>query len=852
MPVITAARKSALAVEREKEKCNVAYYLGTDPPRSPDDLTFEGKTLADAAEKGGVEDVAALLIGGVDVNGYRSSRHASALHHSTRQEGKSVTQYLLERGADIEGTTGGDVTTAGQTPLMWAVSRGGRDLYAQITIPEVLVEAGANINAADHRGRTVLAHALKSPPLMSWLVSKGASIEGSPSEARGRTVAHWAAAGGHRLGLQYLFDQHKIDPSQADSEGSTLLHLACRSGDVPTVQLLLSEGADVNARNNDHRRPADLAGLSAGVSAALSAYAAARTDTARREAAKPDFSNRKNLMRREKVKLFLLAFFFPNLLLTAAGFLPAFFGIVALVGLSIGLQYITSRSIKSREPDPALAGWYIGGLTFGSFVLVSYGFPDFEYPNVKIAWYINTFLMFCFYVKAMMADPGTVRSTEEYRQAIYQSAIESTDRQGRMEFDLQTMVRKPCRSKFCTTSMKTVHRFDHYCVWTCNTIGAGNHRPFYFFCVCQLLSQLVVQWCATRHIFWVEWARYPEEAAAAARFDPCGWIDWLMLPSHKLILYFCFCYNFIVLMMIVAMVGQQTWYISRNITSNEVWYADRYPWCFKLGHRSHTVYNRGVCANWRQFLCGSLETHDASPPPVDSNPYLFRKVKAFTERQRRLGRPDVVLAKDDCCSHSHGSGDAQSHSHSHSHAAGSAPPAHSHSEQNAHPGAESNDPPEQLVQTGFAAPAPNAAAPAAGGSEGSRLEFYSDPDTGLMMPRAIQGQIRAMPIEQRRKMAERQREQFQRFGMLQPNGTVTMPPPEKEGALVAFMQTRLQQHQLGNTSVVPTQTAPVAAGDAAFSSAPPSEHRLESSGNNSSSQTRSRSGRGDQGGHRDY
>lgn len=46
-------------------------------------------------------------------------------------------------------------------------------------------------------------------------------------------------------------------------------------------------------------------------------------------------------------------------------------------------------------------------------------------------------------------------------------------------------------------------RFDHYCVWLGNSVGAKNHLYFLLFCLCQFFSQLFVFYWAIRFLWGV-------------------------------------------------------------------------------------------------------------------------------------------------------------------------------------------------------------------------------------------------------------------------------------------------------------------------------------------------------------
>jgi ankyrin repeat protein len=50
-----------------------------------------------------------------------------------------------------------------------------------------------------------------------------------------------------------------LDANDQDGDGSTVLHMACYKGHLPTVQLVLSAGANVSARDRYGGTPLQIA-----------------------------------------------------------------------------------------------------------------------------------------------------------------------------------------------------------------------------------------------------------------------------------------------------------------------------------------------------------------------------------------------------------------------------------------------------------------------------------------------------------------------------------------------------------------------------------------------------------------
>jgi hypothetical protein len=59
-------------------------------------------------------------------------------------------------------------------------------------------------------------------------------------------------------------------------------------------------------------------------------------------------------------------------------------------------------------------------------------------------------------------------------------------------------VRRALRSKHCREDDVCVAKFDHWCVWVFNSVGAGNHRAFMLMVVCVVIgSASLLVFCAS-------------------------------------------------------------------------------------------------------------------------------------------------------------------------------------------------------------------------------------------------------------------------------------------------------------------------------------------------------------------
>jgi ankyrin repeat protein len=221
--IIRAAHSGDLAGLRE--------MLDADPAllnaRMPD-----GETALHAAVIGGSKDAVDLFLSkGANINdpGYISPLVLAVTHNR-----KDMVEFLLAKGADVNAPGGGRVGggPSRPTPLEWAVQYGNKEMI------EVLLAHGADINAKSKHGDTALFTAVMNGrrDIGEFLVAKGAKVD------------VFAAAGLGRV--EQVASFLKTQPALVATTGPTgeiPLHTAAINGQNQVIELLLANGADVNA-----------------------------------------------------------------------------------------------------------------------------------------------------------------------------------------------------------------------------------------------------------------------------------------------------------------------------------------------------------------------------------------------------------------------------------------------------------------------------------------------------------------------------------------------------------------------------------------------------------------------------
>ncbi|SVA88841.1 uncharacterized protein METZ01_LOCUS141695, partial [marine metagenome] len=173
--------------------------------------------IHDAAKTGDLAGVQAELDKGVDVNEVdRSFYNLTPLHWTIS---KGVAELLISEGADVNA-----ITLEGSTPLHFAAWNGYKE------VAEILIDNGADLN--------VINNELAGTPFI--------------------TALDWAIQQGNTETAD-LLRKHGGMTVEELKAGMTPLHAAAGKGLKEIVELLIAEGADVNAKDDKGRTPLDLA-----------------------------------------------------------------------------------------------------------------------------------------------------------------------------------------------------------------------------------------------------------------------------------------------------------------------------------------------------------------------------------------------------------------------------------------------------------------------------------------------------------------------------------------------------------------------------------------------------------------
>jgi ankyrin repeat protein len=159
-------------------------------------LAAAGKSeLADAAERGDLAAVQALLAKKVDVNAAQNDG-STALHWAVYRGDAAMANLLIRAGANVKAAN-----RDGSTPLWLASINGDAKTIG------LLLEAGADANEKLPLGRSPLMIASRTGNVdaMKALIDHGADVNAKETQ-RGTTPLMWAADEGHAGAIKLLID----------------------------------------------------------------------------------------------------------------------------------------------------------------------------------------------------------------------------------------------------------------------------------------------------------------------------------------------------------------------------------------------------------------------------------------------------------------------------------------------------------------------------------------------------------------------------------------------------------------------------------------------------------------------
>ncbi len=205
-----------------------------------DELVGSFTALHLAAAHGHSKTVWTLIERGADVDKQADGDHRSlryrALHLAAMLGFHETVSVLIQKGANVNVKT-----FHGYTPLHFAVKGEHR------TVIDLLLEGGANRDIPYSPGLTALTYAVQGGA--EDIVDKLLETYPPIKESNG-AGAVWEAVRGNHVGILRKLLNHGA-PVDMKLGGYTALHIAAQHGCVSTAEVLLTMGADVDAKTPD-------------------------------------------------------------------------------------------------------------------------------------------------------------------------------------------------------------------------------------------------------------------------------------------------------------------------------------------------------------------------------------------------------------------------------------------------------------------------------------------------------------------------------------------------------------------------------------------------------------------------
>ncbi|CCE62194.1 hypothetical protein TPHA_0C00370 [Tetrapisispora phaffii CBS 4417] len=439
-----------------------------------------------ACQSNDIDTVKELIeSGAVDIHhDYNDNDHITGLHWACVNNRFAISQYLIKKGADVNKKAG----KLNATPLHWAAS------YGYVHIVDCLLKHGADPTIVDDQGFNLLHLSINSSNIMLviyvlyFVVDKGI-IEVDCQDPNGRTPLLWAAYQGDSLSIKMLLS-FGASTKIVDNTGFTPLHWGVVKGQPHVLKYLIKDGADFFAKTNDGK---DCFAIAEEMN----------TTYFLREAldhcgfTKDGFLKKKLFKKSFHAKI--LTFFLPWILLGSITFLfshihPLFALIITLILLIITNQLlqrvlipcytVTTNNTISLIQTPLFAGLFAGSVFWLSSVWITKVFLTTVTlkPFRNMSLLITISIICILFGKLITSDPGNIY--EEKDHGLVREMVEELMKLGKYDtsnFCIETLTRKPLRSRYSYMNNALVSRFDHYCPWVYNDVGLKNHKTFLFF-----------------------------------------------------------------------------------------------------------------------------------------------------------------------------------------------------------------------------------------------------------------------------------------------------------------------------------------------------------------------------------
>ncbi|KAL4139521.1 hypothetical protein PRIC2_003016 [Phytophthora ramorum] len=441
-------------------------------------------------------------------------------------------------------------------------------LCTSVACASTLIDSGASLDAMNSSGMTAMHYAASTgnAAFVSLLVYRGADV--NQTDSRGATALHWAVFEGFQYTAMLLVG-YGANQKICDSEKQTPLMIASALGDAFLAKQLVVEGAPVNAKDKHGRTAMDIARQGAHFDTA-SALKAGSSDRFVAWASRRGAS---------------VLFFFGMVFSTAT--LSMIFAVPCL---------------PTQAPSQTV--WYqTMGLAFLTFTCIMYVYVCIKDPG---------------YVPRSIRPAYELLATED-------NAVPCPT----------CVTRKPQRSKHCSACRRCVYRFDHHCPWINNCVGIGNHRSFLIFLItlssfCFTIGAISISILLGRvplhppapsigddpgnSALWPwRWLQPPEWALDGGVNSHTEPATMLLHGIHGILLLCAVVFG----MPTITLLMIQLRNVSRNLTTNEVFNKDKYPYLKTPMDEFYNPFDRGCTHNFAEVCRGDIPANEEAGGEFD-------------------------------------------------------------------------------------------------------------------------------------------------------------------------------------------------------------------------------------------
>ncbi|ETK73926.1 hypothetical protein L915_19198 [Phytophthora nicotianae] len=576
-------------------------------PKSNGELS--APSAFDCAKLGLLPELQELVQQDFDVNAYDETSNATLLHHAAISGKMGVMEFLLgneELRAKVNvDALGGEMNT---TPLFWAAS------HNQIYAVELLLRHGADPNFRDELGFTPFLVAIQRcfPITAAYLVAKDSDINQRMQDGGQKTALMLLCQP-----QQFHLDTFRMVLSlQAtinvqDSDGNTALHHAVMNNIPMAVRMLLDVRAETTIVNKE------------GLTALGIARVRLRPDSTVRHLLTED-EQLQNLARITSIpkqtledNVYKLAFFVPWLVFPLACYVimtvnGALYIILSLSILLAAAMLLLKLVQRGSYGDKRKAASLMFGVNVASIVYLVGSFPRFcGYCSTTFCAItaVSCTMIGVTLFKTATSDPGEVFTSYDEKLHNIRYLVESK-LPSATKLCLTCLHKRPLRGKHCAETNSCIAKFDHYCPFVVNAIGARNHAAFLGFLFSAVLSislELIACWRFARAqpklvadftVHWQYWKwntslwAFLSGENVAAVGTP-GLFDWIWSVAHFQPFLFCvMLLDVVQIAWIAYMLFFHVYLMCAALTTNEV----------VKNENLDRAYSRGVVNNIVDFL----------------------------------------------------------------------------------------------------------------------------------------------------------------------------------------------------------------------------------------------------------